>query len=235
MDDHGSSQGGTRWTLELHDQVVKLTGYPDQRCARTSRKDHLQTPVPAGYKRRSSLRCRDCEATVELGDVVRLETCWPLPGFESGAIATPGVAGPARWRSCAPSGLGCGEKDGMIFIRSSFMARPTARALRIHLPSLFGADQKWAPRSERANRTTPSVRSLHAVRPSWSRSISSAPARIEISSAASSRITIRSAAADPETTDDRCRRCAASSPVVDAATPLAMYARGLALHQACCL
>jgi hypothetical protein len=34
------------------------------------REDHLQVPVPAGYKRRSVLCCRNREAAVELGDVV---------------------------------------------------------------------------------------------------------------------------------------------------------------------
>src|ERR1700733_7916616 len=73
MDDHlASSQGGTPLgTLELHDQVVKAHRViPINGALKSLRKDHLQIPVPAGYKCRSSLRCRDCEAPVELGDVV---------------------------------------------------------------------------------------------------------------------------------------------------------------------
>ena len=73
MDDHlASSQGGTPLgTLELHDQVVKAHRViPINGALESLRKDHLQIPVPAGYKCRSSLRCRDCEAPVELGDVV---------------------------------------------------------------------------------------------------------------------------------------------------------------------
>jgi hypothetical protein len=57
--------------LELHDEVVKAYGVVLVNCALESlRKDHFQVPVPAGYERRSSLRCRDREAVVELGDVV---------------------------------------------------------------------------------------------------------------------------------------------------------------------
>ena len=73
MDDHlASGQGGAPFgAFELHDQVVKAHGVIPINCALKSlRKDHFQVPAPAGYKRRSSLRCRDLKAAVELGDVV---------------------------------------------------------------------------------------------------------------------------------------------------------------------
>ena len=73
MDDHlASSQGGAPLgTLNLHNQVVKAYGVVLVDGALESlRKDHFQIPVPAGYKRRSALCCRNREAAVELGDVV---------------------------------------------------------------------------------------------------------------------------------------------------------------------
>src|SRR5258708_7820686 len=57
--------------LELHDQVMKAYGVvPIDGALVALREDHLQIPVPAGYKCRSSLRCRNREAAVEFGDVV---------------------------------------------------------------------------------------------------------------------------------------------------------------------
>src|ERR1035437_536980 len=76
MDDHlASSQGGAPLgTLDLHDQVVKAHGVVLVDGALESlREDHFQVPVPAGYERRSALRCRHREAAVELGDVVLVE------------------------------------------------------------------------------------------------------------------------------------------------------------------
>src|ERR1017187_4326332 len=73
MDDHlASSQGGAPFgTLELHDEIVKAYGVVPINCALVPlREDHLQIPVPAGYKRRSALCCRNREAAVELSDVV---------------------------------------------------------------------------------------------------------------------------------------------------------------------
>ena len=73
MDDHlRSSQGGTPLgTLELHKYVVKAHRVIAINGAVESlREDHLQIPVPAGYERRSALSSRDCEAVVELSDVV---------------------------------------------------------------------------------------------------------------------------------------------------------------------
>ena len=73
MDDHlASGQSGAPFSaLQLHDQVVKTHGVISINGALISlREDHLQIPVPAGYKRRAALCCRNREATVELGDVV---------------------------------------------------------------------------------------------------------------------------------------------------------------------
>src|ERR1700689_4984861 len=61
-------------TLDLHDQVVKAHRViPINGALESLREDHFQVPVPTGYKRRSSLSCRNREATVELGDVVLIE------------------------------------------------------------------------------------------------------------------------------------------------------------------
>ena len=76
MDDHlASSQGGAPLgTLNLHDQVVKAHRViPINGALESLRKDHFQIPVPAGYKRRASLRGRNREAAVKLSDVVLLE------------------------------------------------------------------------------------------------------------------------------------------------------------------
>src|ERR1017187_2395613 len=73
MDDRLASGQGIApvGALELHHQVVKAYGVVRINGALESlRKDHFQIPVPAGYKRRASLRCRNREAAVELGDVV---------------------------------------------------------------------------------------------------------------------------------------------------------------------
>ena len=73
VDDHlASSQGGAPLgTLDLHDQVVKAYRVVLINCALESlRKDHFQISVPAGYKRRSALCCRNRKTAVELGDVV---------------------------------------------------------------------------------------------------------------------------------------------------------------------
>src|SRR5450631_1428092 len=73
MDDRlASSQGGTPFgTFDLHDQVVKAHRViPINGALVALREDHLQVPVPAGYERRSALGSGDCEAVVELGDVV---------------------------------------------------------------------------------------------------------------------------------------------------------------------
>src|ERR1017187_2317689 len=60
--------------LELHNQVVKACGVVLINCALESlRKNHFQIPVPAGYKRRSALCCRNRKTAVELGDVVLIE------------------------------------------------------------------------------------------------------------------------------------------------------------------
>src|SRR5260370_10806985 len=68
--------------LELHDQVMKAYGVvPIDGALVALREDHLQIPVPAGYKCRSSLRCRNREAAVEFGGVVlRKKQIGPLPG-----------------------------------------------------------------------------------------------------------------------------------------------------------
>src|ERR1039458_5603014 len=78
MDDRlASSQGGAPLgTLNLHDQVVKAHGVVLVDCALESlRKDHLQIPVPAGYKRRSALCCRNLEPAIELDDVMLGKKC----------------------------------------------------------------------------------------------------------------------------------------------------------------
>jgi hypothetical protein len=60
--------------LELHHQVVKACRVVLINCAlEPLRKDHFQISVPAGYKRRSALCCRNGETAVELGDVVLME------------------------------------------------------------------------------------------------------------------------------------------------------------------
>ena len=76
VEDHlASSQGGTPFgTLELHDQVVEAHGIiPIDGALVSLRKDHFQIPVPAGYKCRASLRCRNGKAAVEFSDVVLIE------------------------------------------------------------------------------------------------------------------------------------------------------------------
>src|ERR1019366_9360904 len=76
MDDHlASCQGGAPFgSLDLHDQVVKAYGVVSINCALESlREDHFQVPVPAGYKRGTTLRCRNGKAPVELGDAVLVE------------------------------------------------------------------------------------------------------------------------------------------------------------------
>jgi len=76
MDDHftPSQCGAPLGTLDLHDQVVKAYRVVLVDGALESlREDHFQIPVPAGYERRSALRCRHREAAVELGDVVLVE------------------------------------------------------------------------------------------------------------------------------------------------------------------
>src|SRR5450631_4279503 len=76
MDDHlASSQcGAPLGSLDLHDQVVKVHGVVSINGALESLCEyHLQVPVPAGYERRTQLRCRHREAPVELGDVVLVE------------------------------------------------------------------------------------------------------------------------------------------------------------------
>ena len=73
MDDRlASSQGGAPLgTLNLHDQVVKAYGVvPINGALESLREDHFQVPVPAGYKRRTSLRRRNSKAAVELGDEI---------------------------------------------------------------------------------------------------------------------------------------------------------------------
>ncbi len=102
-DDLASGQGGAPLgALDLHDQVVKAYGVVLVNRALVSlREDKLQVPVPAGYKRRTPLRCRNGKAAVELGDVVLTEKLvGPVRRFGSGASATPGGVVPARWRSC---------------------------------------------------------------------------------------------------------------------------------------
>jgi hypothetical protein len=58
-DDLAPSQcGAPLGTLDLHDQVVKAYGVFLVDGALVSLRDNqLQVPVPAGYKRRSTLRC----------------------------------------------------------------------------------------------------------------------------------------------------------------------------------
>src|SRR5690348_6862912 len=76
MDDHlASSQGRAPFgTLDLHDQVLEAYGVVPVHGALVSlREDHLQIPVPAGYKRGTALRGRNGKAAVELGDVVLVE------------------------------------------------------------------------------------------------------------------------------------------------------------------
>jgi hypothetical protein len=72
MDDHlASGQGGAPLgALELHDQIVKAHGIiPINGALVSLREDHLQIPVPARYKCRPSLCCRNLKLTVEFGDV----------------------------------------------------------------------------------------------------------------------------------------------------------------------
>ena len=72
MDDHltPSQCGAPLGTLDLHDQVVKAYRVVLINCALESlRKDHFQISVPAGYKRRSALCCRNRKTAVELGDL----------------------------------------------------------------------------------------------------------------------------------------------------------------------
>jgi hypothetical protein len=60
--------------LDLHDQVVNAHGVvPTDGTFVALREHHFQVPVPAGYERRSALRCRNGEAPVELGDVMLIE------------------------------------------------------------------------------------------------------------------------------------------------------------------
>src|ERR1022692_2373957 len=76
MDDHLASGQGMApvSALELHHQVVKAYGVVRINGALESlRKDHFQIPVPAGYKRRTALSCRNRKTAVELGDVVLIE------------------------------------------------------------------------------------------------------------------------------------------------------------------
>ena len=71
---HPARGGPPLGTLDLHDQVVKAYGVVLVNCALVSlREDHLQIPAPAGYKRRTPLRCRNGKAAVEFGDVVLTE------------------------------------------------------------------------------------------------------------------------------------------------------------------
>jgi hypothetical protein len=76
MNDHPASGQGMApvGALELHHQVVKAYGVVLVNGALVVlREDHFQVPVPAGNKRRTSLRCRNREEAVELGDVVIVE------------------------------------------------------------------------------------------------------------------------------------------------------------------
>ena len=76
MDDRLASLQGMApvGALELHHQVVKAYGVVSINCALESlREDHFQVPVPAGYERRSALRCRNGKAAVEVSDVVLVE------------------------------------------------------------------------------------------------------------------------------------------------------------------
>ncbi|MGA7243731.1 MAG: hypothetical protein WBX19_11130 [Terracidiphilus sp.] len=80
MDDRiapGQSMAPVR-ALALHDQVMKACGVvPIDGALESLLEHHFQIPVPAEYKFRFSLRCRGCEAPVELGDVVLI---WKLVG-----------------------------------------------------------------------------------------------------------------------------------------------------------
>ena len=68
---HGRAPLGT---LDLHDKVVKVYGVVSVNCALESlREDHLQVPVPAGYKRRTPLCCLNCKSAVELSNIVIVE------------------------------------------------------------------------------------------------------------------------------------------------------------------
>src|SRR6202522_1714030 len=76
MDDHlaSSKSGAPLGTLQLHHQIVKAHGIiPINGALVSLREDHLQVPVPARYKCRASLCCRNGKAAVELGDVVLTE------------------------------------------------------------------------------------------------------------------------------------------------------------------
>jgi hypothetical protein len=72
---HPARVGAPLGTLELHDQIVKAHGIiPINGALVSLREDHLQVPVPAGYKCRASLCCRNGKATVELGNVAPRQT-----------------------------------------------------------------------------------------------------------------------------------------------------------------
>jgi len=76
MDDHlaSSQSGAPLGTLQLHHQIVKAHGIiPINGALVSLREDHLQVPIPARYKCRAWLCCRNGKATVELGDVVLTE------------------------------------------------------------------------------------------------------------------------------------------------------------------
>src|ERR1035441_7327533 len=123
MDDHlASSQGGTPLgTLDLHDQIVKAHGVVVVDCALVSlREDQLQVPVPAGYERGTSLRCRNGKAAVELGDVVVIKK--PVGSFQ--------CSNPAQAQLLGKSSLPGGEV--------AFRAAPRLRRVsRNHMHSQF--------------------------------------------------------------------------------------------------
>src|SRR5208337_2089627 len=74
-DDLASGQGGAPLgKLDLHDKVVKAYSVVSvNRALESLREDHFQVPVPAGDKRRTPLRCRNCKSAVELSNVVIVE------------------------------------------------------------------------------------------------------------------------------------------------------------------
>src|ERR1019366_8318939 len=169
----------------------------------------------------------------------RKETCWPLPGFGSRAIAIPAAAVPAKWRSCVPS------------VPAPAESRPESYALPAPSwpgPPAWGAHNRPCHRSSasarnglhgrnRANRTAPSVRSLPAARPSLWRS--SLPRQLHIVDLAGGVV---------QDHDQVVPTLILKPPVFAAVdvqhhprqrtplTPLAVHpAPGLALHQAGCL
>jgi hypothetical protein len=167
-DDLAPSQcGAPLGTLDLHDQVVKAYGVVLVNGALVSlREDHLQIPVPAGYKCRTPLRCRNGEAAVELGDVVIVEKV--VGRFQSSDLAQaqllretslPGGEVPFR----ASPRL---RRVGRDHLHSQFLhgAAHLRRTLIVDLAPALGREPEMGP-AVRIQRTEQPFCSITARRP----------------------------------------------------------------------